>query len=105
MVDRISEIQKPAHVPDVEKWANTVRLMRECDGRTLDEIRQLFDWANQDDFWRANIRSPDKLRKQWDTLTIQRTRHKANGRKQTVCTTGFYHDPARSKDSSHGKWD
>jgi hypothetical protein len=63
----------PGHKePKLEKWANTVRLMRERDGRAHSEITSLFDWANADNFWKSNILSPDKLRAQWDKLIIQR---------------------------------
>lgn len=58
--------------PDLLKWADTVRLMRERDGRTHAEIRDLFEWANADNFWKTNILSPTTLRDKWDRLTIQR---------------------------------
>ena len=64
--------------PNLDLWSNTVRLMRERDGRTNDEIKELFLWANKDDFWHQNILSPEKLRKQWDTLVVQR-KAKMNG--------------------------
>jgi len=63
---------------NIDLWSNTIRLMRERDKRTHDEIKELFLWANNDDFWHQNILSPEKLRKQWDTLVIQR-KAKLNG--------------------------
>lgn len=66
--------------PNLETWANDIRLIREQDGRESEEIRSLFDWANQDDFWRANILSPRKLRKQWDQLQAQQARGMKHGR-------------------------
>jgi hypothetical protein len=57
--------------PNFEKWANTIRLMVERDGRTHEEISDLFKWANNDPFWQANILCPATLRKQWDKLTIK----------------------------------
>lgn len=54
--------------PDLDKWASTVRLMRERDGRTQEQIRDLFALANRHDFWRSNILSPDKLREKFDQL-------------------------------------
>lgn len=56
----------------MEKWANTIRLMRERDGRNHREICDLFKWANKDSFWKDNVLSPDTLRKQWQKLTIRR---------------------------------
>lgn len=61
----------PGHkTPSFEKWANDIRLMRECDSRTDSEIRRLFAAANSDSFWQKNILSPGKLREKWDKLVI-----------------------------------
>ena len=68
-----SLIQKlhPSHKPpSFEKWASSIRLMREREKRTDSEIRRLFAAANSDSFWQKNILGPDKLRKQWDKLVI-----------------------------------
>jgi 2,4-dienoyl-CoA reductase-like NADH-dependent reductase (Old Yellow Enzyme family) len=63
----------PAHKkPNIEKWAYEVRLMRERDGRTVEQILDLFRWANRDSFWKSNIISPSKLRDKWDALTLRR---------------------------------
>lgn len=53
---------------NLQSWANTIRLLRERDGRDLNTIRTVFCWANSDGFWRANILSADTLRKQFDSL-------------------------------------
>lgn len=65
--------------PDLLTWANHVRLMREQDGRTPDDIRSLFAWATRHDFWHANILSPQKLRAKWVTLALQRNRDSRGG--------------------------
>ena len=62
--------------PNFTKWADTIRLMRERDAKPLSEIRSLWRWANNHDFWRTNILSPTTLRKQWDKLTIQKNSSK-----------------------------
>jgi hypothetical protein len=65
--------RKPdALVPNIAAWADHVRLMRERDGRTHKQICGLFRWAQWHSFWHLNIRSPDKLRKQWDRLADER---------------------------------
>lgn len=65
----------PGHQkPNLNKWANTIRIMRERDGRTLTEIIGRWRWANKDSFWCSNILSPDKLRAKWDQLTLQQKR-------------------------------
>ena len=60
--------------PNLETWASEIRLIRERDDRTLDEITEVFTWANNNEFWQGNIRSPAKLRKQWPTLISQMKR-------------------------------
>lgn len=57
--------------PNFNAWANDVRLMVEADKRTHAEIIDLFIWANNDNFWKTNILSPAKLRKQWDALVVK----------------------------------
>lgn len=57
--------------PNLERWADDVRLMRERDQHTHREIAALFAWANKDPFWRANILSPAKLREKWMQLWLQ----------------------------------
>ena len=62
----------------LKSWAHDVRLMRERDGRTHEQIIDQFQWANQDSFWRANILSPSKLREKWDQLTARRNSPNGN---------------------------
>jgi hypothetical protein len=72
MLDRILEMQPDRKQrPKLPEWANDIRLLRERDGRTHDQIREMFGLANADEFWRTNILSPAKLRKQWDTLRLK----------------------------------
>lgn len=58
------------------KWADHVRLMRERDGHSREEIIQVIDWCQADSFWRGNIMSTEKLRDKWDTLVAQMSRSK-----------------------------
>lgn len=60
--------------PDLGKWADQVRLMRERDNRTPDQIRFLVEWCQGNDFWKANILSTKKLREKFDTLVAQASR-------------------------------
>ena len=69
---RVKKITKSDKVTNLKAWANTIRIMTEVDGRTHKEITDMFDWCNRDQFWFRNIMSPDKLRAQWDKLTLQR---------------------------------
>jgi len=78
MLTILFDMNPQMKLPTIDSWSNTIRLMKERDGRAHDEIRELFLWANKDDFWHQNILSPEKLRKQWDTLVVQR-KAKMNG--------------------------
>ncbi|MEE9118191.1 MAG: hypothetical protein V3U02_06325 [Calditrichia bacterium] len=72
---KIQQINPNHREPSFKNWANEIRKIREIDKHTDQEIRELFHWANQDDFWGTNILSPSKLRKQWDQLTIKKNKN------------------------------
>ncbi|AOY88630.1 replication protein O [Marinobacter salinus] len=75
MWDQLAEQLGPdkPRAPNFSRWANTIRLMREQDGREHRHIRVLWDWARQHEkFWAANVQSPDKLREKWSQLAMQR---------------------------------
>ena len=57
--------------PDLEKWANEFRLIMERDKREGKEIQNLIIKTQNDNFWKKNILSPSKLRKQYDRLVIE----------------------------------
>ena len=48
--------------------------MIDRDGRTAEEITRIIDWAEGNDFWRANVLSVPKLRQKFDTLHLQAQR-------------------------------
>ena len=74
MFARIQKLNPNHKQPNFEAWANDIRLLSERDGKSHPEIIELFEWANQDHFWQANILSPRKLREKWDVLVLQRNR-------------------------------
>ena len=57
--------------PNFQKWSDDFRLMMERDNRTEEQIKYIIDWCQQDSFWKANILSPSKLRKQYDQLVLK----------------------------------
>ncbi len=71
MFEGVKRISPHAREPKFESWANTIRLMRERDRITYDDLRAVFGWANQDDFWAVNILSPSKLREKWEALSAR----------------------------------
>lgn len=81
--NQIHALQPKRKRPNMGKWANTVRLMREQDNRSDSDIRSLFTWCNRHSFWQTNILSPSKLREKWDDLELKRGR----GAGQTSAST------------------
>ena len=73
--------------PNFENWANTIRLMRELDKLTHDDISQVFTWANQDSFWAVNILSAAKLREKFPQLQAKmkgvNNGHQSTGSKES----------------------
>ena len=73
MYSKILEVAPKTKLPNFDKWANDIRLLR-GDGNTLDEIKAVFAWANSDRVpsngfcWALNIQCPAKLREKFATL-------------------------------------
>ncbi len=72
--------------PNLEKWSNDIRLMRERDKRNEQQIEYLITWTQNHEFWHANILSPAKLRQKFDTLVLQVKRDKQNKSNVTPIT-------------------
>jgi len=54
------------------------RLMR-LDGRTPEQVESAIRWCQQDEFWRANVLSPSKLRTRYDQMRLQASRDIGRG--------------------------
>jgi len=97
LLSKIEE-QNPDHKkPDLQKWANDIRLMHEQDNRSYDKIQKMIDWSQNNDFWSGNVLSTAKLRKQYDTMAAQANSEvkgktigyrKKSGRVETVTDWG-----------------
>ncbi len=70
--------------PNLDKWADYVRLMRVRDSRTVEQIKFLVNWCQKDSFWKANILSTSKLRDKFDQLAAQAIRNSKGGTRQPV---------------------
>lgn len=57
--------------PKIEVWAAEIRKLREIDKQSLEEIEKVIRWSQDNDFWKQNILSTTKLRKQFPTLLVQ----------------------------------
>ncbi|CAG9000638.1 MAG: hypothetical protein CENE_02638 [Candidatus Celerinatantimonas neptuna] len=58
-------------VPNLKSWATIISRMRRLDKLSHHDICMLFDWCSRDDFERANVRSPEKLRKRFAELWLK----------------------------------
>lgn len=66
----------PKSLPDHEskRWMDDMRLLVMDRGGGEDaflEVERIVDWCQADDFWRSNILSPGKLRKQFTQLLLR----------------------------------
>lgn len=56
---------------NIEKWADTFRLIEERDQQTIAAIDYVLDWLPTNSFWFGNIRSASKLRAQFEKLKFE----------------------------------
>jgi hypothetical protein len=63
------------------QWVITADRMLRLDGRTVDQVAGVIQWAQRDEFWMANVLSMDKVRKQFDQLLLKM---RGNGRSATL---------------------
>ena len=91
LAEKIKEHSPKARV-SLSRWPDTFRLMREKDERTEQEIRSVVDFATNDNFWKANILSADKLREKFDTLSIKAASTVTATNSRQVMTTSFTSD-------------
>lgn len=69
------------------RWAEDIDLAIRIDKRSPEKLRAVIDWCHRSpegSFWRANLLSGKKLRAQYDVITAQMERGRANG-------TGVHH--------------
>ena len=68
----ISELYpKTAEKMNLEESANEIRLLHDVDGYSYKMIGEVMLWALNDNFWKQNIRSAKKLRKQFEQLQVK----------------------------------
>lgn len=70
--------------PNLQHWANDIRLAHDRDKRDYDKLDNMVDWCQNNDFWQANILSGKKLRDKYDRLAAEANRKfKANKQVRT----------------------
>lgn len=71
LLERIKVNNPDVKEPDLQKWADGIRLMIERDKREPEKIRKMIDWSQSNDFWSGNVLSVVKLRKHFDQMATQ----------------------------------
>jgi len=80
LFNHLREINPNHKQPNIENWANSCRLMREKDERSVEQIENMmkFIFTNagafgnwNGTFWKSNILSMGKLREKYDQISIQ----------------------------------
>ena len=56
---------------EISKWAEDIDKLHRLDGFEYLLIERVIKWSLEDEFWRQNIRSGAKLRKQFPTLLVR----------------------------------
>ena len=57
--------------PNFQKWADDIDKIFRIDKRSDQEVKEVYDFMVSDEFWRSNILSPYKFRKQFSQLLIK----------------------------------
>ncbi len=71
--------------PNLDAWANQIRLMRERDNKTQEQIGYVIKWSQNNNFWQSVILSTANLRKHFDKLVAQIRRElKTNQPKEII---------------------
>ena len=78
---------------EVRRWALEADRVNAIDGHPWDQIESLLAWSQQDEFWRSNILSMGKFRKQWNQLIAHRDRQQK--RTGTSAVEFVYSKPQR----------
>lgn len=84
-----------------QKWADHIRLMIERDKRTPQQIHNMIDWCQADDFWKTNILSTAKLRKQYDAMKVKaNSNYRKRGTIRREPIPGWMKEDLKKRDES-----
>lgn len=57
--------------PNYQKWAHDFNKAIRLDGRTVEKLKAVIEFSQNDSFWQSNILSASKLRDQYDQLVVK----------------------------------
>lgn len=78
LLRKIHEWNPDYEAKNMQKWADDCRKILTIDKRDKKTIVAVIDWATSHHFWQSNILSPEKLRKQFQTLLAQMNSRNGN---------------------------
>lgn len=65
--------------PNLNNWSKDIKAMINIDERSIKDIECVIKYSQTNDFWKSNIRSASKLRKQFDVLYLQSQKNNNKG--------------------------
>ncbi|WP_430619438.1 hypothetical protein [Enterococcus sp. DIV0802b] len=74
--------------PNLDDWANTIRLTIESDKRSGKEVQEMIVWASQHEFWSTVVLSPSSLRKHFDKMNAQKDKPRTTSGNNKLQNTG-----------------
>lgn len=74
--------------PNLDDWANTIRLTIESDKRSGKEVQEMIVWATQHEFWSTVVLSPSSLRKHFDKMKAQKDKPRTTSGTNKLQNTG-----------------
>lgn len=90
LADRMLANDPKAKVaPDSDRWLTDMRLLVQRDERPAAEVRRIIDFCQADQFWRANVLSPGKLREKFGQLLLKAQTPAAGGKPALANTRDF----------------
>ncbi len=92
-----------AKKPNIQAWAKHIDYMLRLDKRSVEEIKQVIHWSQQDHFWLVNILSTGKLREKFDKLWLKansRPRPQTETEKKNKLFQAYLQDEAQNESAS-----
>jgi len=71
------KVPKP-ETKSFDTWCDSIDKLNRIDNISWEQIKQLIDFSQNDNFWKSNILSASKLREKKDTLILQSKRTEKN---------------------------
>jgi len=71
MLSNNPKAKLPKTMPLIDKWHDAIDKINRIDGYSWEDIENVIRWCQNDEFWKGNILSAQKLRKQFSQLIVK----------------------------------